>query len=178
MIYFSWYNTDILNKKNIYNTDIFRTWMHFLRVKVTFYDAVNIIYDVIGTANPFPSSAKFTFFGVRNNKTRQIRRWKINILSLNKKYPFYNSLYLFYYRVNTNLANVRFTHNSRFMCTPNFTRSKLGLPAKISINSFCMCALCGIYPYLVSVSDFTDFFFKNHHNSIKLYWNKSKKMQR
>ena len=48
--------------------------MHFLRVNVTFYDAVNMIYDVIRTANPFPYTAKFTFVGVRNNKTPQIRR--------------------------------------------------------------------------------------------------------
>ena len=48
--------------------------MHFLRVNVTFYDAVNMIYDVTRTANPFPYTAKFMFFGVRNNKTHQIRR--------------------------------------------------------------------------------------------------------
>ena len=41
---------------------------------VTFYDAVNLINDVIRTANPFPYTAKFTFVGVRNNKTQQIRR--------------------------------------------------------------------------------------------------------
>ena len=28
--------------------------MHFLLVNVTFYDAVNMILDVIRTANPFP----------------------------------------------------------------------------------------------------------------------------
>ena len=28
--------------------------MHFLGVNVTFYDAVNVIHDVITTANPFP----------------------------------------------------------------------------------------------------------------------------
>ena len=33
--------------------------MHFLRVNVTFYDAVNIIHDVITTRNPFPYTAKF-----------------------------------------------------------------------------------------------------------------------
>ena len=48
--------------------------MHFLRVNVTFYDAVNMIHDVISTANLFPYSAKFTFDGVRNNKTQQMRR--------------------------------------------------------------------------------------------------------
>ena len=36
-----------------------RTWMHFLLVNVTFYDAVNMIYDVIRTANPFPYTATF-----------------------------------------------------------------------------------------------------------------------
>ena len=38
-------------------------------VNVTFYDAVNLILDVITTANPFPYTAKFIFVGVRNNKT-------------------------------------------------------------------------------------------------------------
>ena len=28
--------------------------MHFLRVNVTFYEAVNVIHDVISRANPFP----------------------------------------------------------------------------------------------------------------------------
>ena len=51
--------------------------MHILRVNVTFYDAVNIIHDVITTANPFPYTDKFMFVGVRNNETQQIRRWKI-----------------------------------------------------------------------------------------------------
>ena len=48
--------------------------MHFLRVNVTFYDAVNIIHDVIKTLNPFPYIAKFMFVGVGHNKTQQIRR--------------------------------------------------------------------------------------------------------
>ena len=46
----------------------------FLRVNVTFYDAVNIIYDVITTPNPFPYTAEFMVVGVRHNKTQQIRR--------------------------------------------------------------------------------------------------------
>ena len=41
---------------------------------VTFYDSVNMIHDVIRTANPFRYTAKFIFVGVRNNKTQQIRR--------------------------------------------------------------------------------------------------------
>ena len=47
--------------------------MHFLLVNITFYDAVNMIHDVIKTAN-FPYTAKFMFVRVRNNKTQQIRR--------------------------------------------------------------------------------------------------------
>ena len=48
--------------------------MHFLPVNVTFYDAVNVIHDVITTASTFPYTAKFLFVGVRNNKTQQIIR--------------------------------------------------------------------------------------------------------
>ena len=33
--------------------------MYFLRVNVTFHIAVNMIHDVIRTANPFPYTAKF-----------------------------------------------------------------------------------------------------------------------
>ena len=47
--------------------------MHFLRVNVTFYDAVNIIHDVISTANLYPYTATFTFDGVRNDKTHRMR---------------------------------------------------------------------------------------------------------
>ena len=53
---------------------MFRTWMHFLRVNVTFYVAVNMIHDVITTANIFPHTAKFMFDGDRNNETQQMRR--------------------------------------------------------------------------------------------------------
>ena len=42
--------------------------MHFLRVNVTFYDAVNVIHDAIATADLIPYTAKFMFDGVRNNK--------------------------------------------------------------------------------------------------------------
>ena len=38
-----------------------------------FYDAVNMIHDVIRTANPFPYTAKFLFVDVRNNEAEQIR---------------------------------------------------------------------------------------------------------
>ena len=42
--------------------------MHFLRVNVTFYDAVNMIRDVIRTVHPFPYAAKFMFIGVKKMK--------------------------------------------------------------------------------------------------------------
>ena len=48
--------------------------MHILRVNVTFYDAVNIIHDVITIRNQFPYTVKFMFVGVRNDETQQIRR--------------------------------------------------------------------------------------------------------
>ena len=48
--------------------------MHFVQVKVTFYDAIIMIHDVITTAKLFPNTAKFMFVGVRNNKSQQIRR--------------------------------------------------------------------------------------------------------
>ena len=62
------------NIRDIYITDIFRTCMHFLRVNVMFYDAINVIHDVITTADPISYTAKFMFDGVENNKTQQIRR--------------------------------------------------------------------------------------------------------
>ena len=48
--------------------------MYFARVNVTFYDAVNMIHDVIMTANLFPYTAKFMFDCARNNKSEQLRR--------------------------------------------------------------------------------------------------------
>ena len=44
--------------------------MHFLWVNITFYDTVNMIHDIITTANLFPYTAKFIFVGVTNNKSR------------------------------------------------------------------------------------------------------------
>ena len=49
--------------------------MIFLRVNVTFYDAVNVIIDVIKTADPIPYTAKFMFDCVRN-KTNQTLKYK------------------------------------------------------------------------------------------------------
>ena len=37
----------------------------FVRVNVTFYDAVNMIHDVITTPIPFPYTAKFMFIIVK-----------------------------------------------------------------------------------------------------------------
>ena len=39
-----------------------------MRVNLTFYDAVNVIHDVITTADPIPYTAKLMLDGVRNNK--------------------------------------------------------------------------------------------------------------
>ena len=51
--------------------------MNFLWVNVTFYDAVNIVHDVIITLNPYPYTAKFVFVGDRINKDQQMRCLKI-----------------------------------------------------------------------------------------------------
>ena len=48
--------------------------MHFLRVNVPFHDVINVIHDVITTANQIPYTAKFMFAESRNNKIQQIRR--------------------------------------------------------------------------------------------------------
>ena len=47
--------------------------MHFLRVNVTFYDAVHMIRDGIRTALLFPDTANSCVVRVRNNKTQQIK---------------------------------------------------------------------------------------------------------
>ena len=52
--------------------------MHFLRVNVTFYDAVNMIHYKFTKTNLFPYTAKFMFDSVRNNKTQQMKRRKID----------------------------------------------------------------------------------------------------
>ena len=62
-----------LEQKLIYH-GYFRSRMRFLQVNVAFYDAVNMIPDVITTANPFSDTAKLMFVCVRNNKTQQVRR--------------------------------------------------------------------------------------------------------
>ena len=73
MYFFLIYSTDIFRTKS----DILRIILEhaciFLRVNVTFHEAVNMINDVVTTANLFPYTAKFMFVGVRNNKTPQIR---------------------------------------------------------------------------------------------------------
>ena len=45
-------------------------------VNVTFYGAVNMIYDVNTTVSLFPYTAKFKFVRDRNNKTQQIRQYR------------------------------------------------------------------------------------------------------
>ena len=45
----------------------------FLWVNVMFYDAVNMIHEVITTGNPFPDITRFMFVCVRNNKTQQVK---------------------------------------------------------------------------------------------------------
>ena len=49
--------------------------MHFLCVNVTFYEAANIIHDVIRTANPFLYS-RLMFVRVKNNKTQKSQTLK------------------------------------------------------------------------------------------------------
>ena len=45
--------------------------MHFLRVNVTFYDAVNVIHEANTKANLFPYTPKLMFDGDKNNKTQK-----------------------------------------------------------------------------------------------------------
>ena len=73
MIYYFLYTTDILEQKLISHGHFQNMNAHFAG-NVAFYDAVNIIHDVITTRNPIPYTAKFMFVGVRNNETQQIRR--------------------------------------------------------------------------------------------------------
>ena len=49
----------MLEQKNDITTVIFRRRMQFLRVNIRFYDAVNMIHDVITTAKLFPYSVTF-----------------------------------------------------------------------------------------------------------------------
>ena len=42
--------------------------MHFLRVSFMLYDTVNVIHDVITTANLIPYTAKLMFVGVKITK--------------------------------------------------------------------------------------------------------------
>ena len=46
----------------------------FSAVKVTCYDPINMIHDVIRTGNPFLYTTKLMFVSYRNNKTDLIRR--------------------------------------------------------------------------------------------------------
>ena len=59
-------------------TDIPRIFLEheciFLGINVTFYDAINMIHDVITTRDPFPYTAKLMLVDVRHTETQQIRR--------------------------------------------------------------------------------------------------------
>ena len=46
----------------------------FSEGKRHFFDAINMIHDVIRTANPFPYTAKFILVGVRSNRTQRMKR--------------------------------------------------------------------------------------------------------
>ena len=56
-------------KKCRSTSGIFRTQMHFLQVNVTFYDAVNIIHDVLRTSYPFPYSCLSVLEIIKLNKS-------------------------------------------------------------------------------------------------------------
>ena len=60
----------------LYTTDIFRTRMHFPRVNVTFYDAVNNIHDVIRKVNPFPyiANSRFSVLEIIKLKKSDVER--------------------------------------------------------------------------------------------------------
>ena len=62
--------------------DNFRTRMHFLLLNVKFYDADNMIHDVVTTGDPFPYAAKFMLINIRNNKTYIDLKLKISTVGL------------------------------------------------------------------------------------------------
>ena len=74
MIYFFFDISRIFLKQKLIYHGYFKNINAFSAVNVTFYDAVNMIHDVITTPNLFPYTAKLMFVGVRNYKTQQIRR--------------------------------------------------------------------------------------------------------
>ena len=47
--------------------------MNFLRVNVTFYDVVIIVYDVIFTCNLYPYTATVGFVDVTSKNDQQVR---------------------------------------------------------------------------------------------------------
>ena len=46
--------------------------MIFLRVNITFYEAVKTIHDVLITPDLHPQASKFVYCGVLDNKDQQI----------------------------------------------------------------------------------------------------------
>ena len=56
--------------------------MHFLRVNVTFYDAVNVTHDVVKTAYIFPYTAKF----ISKKRSCHEQRLSIYMYIINREY--------------------------------------------------------------------------------------------
>ena len=78
MKYFLFDIPRIFLEQKLISRGYFKNMNAFLRVNVTFYDAVNMIHDVISIPDPFPYTGKFMCVGFRHNKTQETRRWKIN----------------------------------------------------------------------------------------------------
>ena len=69
----------------------------FLRVNVAFYDALNVIHDVITTANPFPYTAKFMFVGYLSDHKYPTRLGEMIIFSPRlENYEFSQPLKIFF----------------------------------------------------------------------------------
>ena len=65
MMYIFLYTADIFKTKNYITRIFLEHECIFCGVNVTFYDAVNMIHDVIITADSYPDTAKFMFVGVK-----------------------------------------------------------------------------------------------------------------
>ena len=90
--------------------------MHFLRVNVTFYDAVNMVHDVITIAYPFPDTAKVMFVGVRNNKTEQGSKF-INSPNLDRYFSFTATLCTYSLHLKSILSIFIYTCICMFLST-------------------------------------------------------------
>ena len=65
LVYHGYFRTEMIYHGYFENMNAFSAG------KRRFYGAVYMIHDVIRTANPFPYTAEFMFFGVRNDTTQQ-----------------------------------------------------------------------------------------------------------